>query len=382
MTKPTWTLEAAQKTAAQIGFKHFLDMTAGGTVLQAMKHPENSIEKTSGVYLQFRTQGGLYIGRTINLTARQQRHSELGHKTDYLAFISCPEMRQEALERELIGRAEEMGLKLLNRSKSLIQVARDPDAVYDDHFPAAFQERFLSEGCAHGVTRREKFLRVLENVSPAEREGWETFAAAPKAHLALELARRAVELAIPQPWDSARIWWILSLGTTNNKNARKLRLSVTCGQNSLLSIFAFHRSPSALFAELSLAFNIAGDRSREAEDMRRTFAWAHWEGLDFDPVTQEEKEAFVPIFGKDYASPEARRTDREREITIASLRPPVRVTCPIELMDLILEHPIVERAAIAAAIAGMRWRPAFHPEYHNGAAAYALEAGLTLSELL
>lgn len=116
--------------------------------------------------------------------------------------------------------------------------------------------------------------------------------------------------------------------------------------------------------------------------MRRTFAWAHWEGLDFDPVTQEEKEAFVPIFGKDYASPEARRTDREREITIASLRPPVRVTCPIELMDLILEHPIVERAAIAAAIAGMRWRPAFHPEYHNGAAAYALEAGLTLSELL
>ena len=78
MTSRTWTFETAQKTAADIGFRHFLVMKDGGTVLQAMKHPENSIDKLSGIYLQFRSTGDLYIGRTINLSARQQKHADLG----------------------------------------------------------------------------------------------------------------------------------------------------------------------------------------------------------------------------------------------------------------------------------------------------------------
>lgn len=378
MTSRTWTIETAQKTAADIGFRHFLVMKDGGTVLQAMKHPENSIDKLSGIYLQFRSTGDLYIGRTINLSARQQKHADLGHKTDYLAFIHAPTLRQEALERELIGRAEKMGLKLLNRSKSECQICRDPGAVYDDHFPAAFQDQFLAEGSRHGISPEERFQKVLASISPAAREGWETFAATPKAGLALALARRVVDLTIPSPWDAARIWWMVSLGTTNNKNARKLRLSITCGQHSLLSIFAFNRSPSALFAELSLAFNIAGANTREALEMRKNFAWAHWEGLDQEPITDDERDQFVPIFGKSYASPESKRRDSSRVITEAGLRPSVRVTCPIELMGLILDDPLVERAAIAAAIAGMRWRPVLHPEFHNGAAAFALEEGIEI----
>ena len=126
MTSRTWTFETAQKTAADIGFRHFLVMKDGGTVLQAMKHPENSIDKLSGIYLQFRSTGDLYIGRTINLSARQQKHADLGHKTDYLAFIHAPTLRQEALERELIGRAEKMGLKLLNRSNLNISPKKRP----------------------------------------------------------------------------------------------------------------------------------------------------------------------------------------------------------------------------------------------------------------
>ena len=88
----------------------------------------------------------------------------------------------------------------------------------------------------------------------------------------------------------------------------------------------------------------------------------------------------MPIFGKSYASPESKRRDSSRAITAAGLRPPVRVTCPIELMGLLLDDPLVERAAIAAAIAGMRWRPALHPEFHNGAAAFALEEGIEIPD--
>ena len=49
-------------------------------------------------------------------------------------------------------------------------------------------------------------------------------------------------------------------------------------------------------------------------------------------------------------------------------------------MGLLLDDPLVERAAIAAAIAGMRWRPALHPEFHNGAAAVALEEGIEIPD--
>lgn len=74
----------------------------------------------TGLYLQLRTDGSLYVGETIDMERRQARHRELGVRLTALAVMPFPGMTEAArleFETDLIRKVEGLGYRLANKQK-------------------------------------------------------------------------------------------------------------------------------------------------------------------------------------------------------------------------------------------------------------------------
>lgn len=70
--------------------------------------------RLTGIYLQFRTDGRLYIGQTVDLIRREQQHLDAGVRVDFLAFLPTPQSQLTLVERRLIHKAHDLKVPLGN----------------------------------------------------------------------------------------------------------------------------------------------------------------------------------------------------------------------------------------------------------------------------
>lgn len=364
--------EEARRLAADLGFRHFVSLADGLTVDRALKHPESSLKTQTGVYLQFRTDGTLYIGFCGNLSARQKKHRELGHATSFLAFLPCSNDRLAQVESEMIGRALRMGLPLVNRAKSEHSLLIDRSEPFDRYYPPALQDRFVAEGGGRVGEAADGFLQVLRNASASERDAWAHFCRQPKARAMLRITRRALFTALPQPEFFERHWWYVALGNSNQKNAQAMQIGLIAGRWNFFECFIFQSTPKAVFVRLGLATNVLAGAEPSPAAFRRRFGWVLWEGDDWREPTRGELENFSPVLKMQYASPLARAADVGREVTLAALRPRTYASGAMEQMDELMDEMRIRRALAACAIAGMRQTAGMHPEFHNAIGGYAL----------
>lgn len=364
--------EEARRLAADLGFRHFISLADGLTVDRALKHPESSLKTQTGVYLQFRTDGTLYIGFCGNLSARQQKHHDLGHATSFLAFLPCSSERLAQVESEMIGRALRMGLPLANRAKSEHAVLIDRSEPFDRYFPPELQDRFVADGGGRADEAADGFLQVLRNASASERGAWAHFCRQPKARAMLRITRRALFTALPQPEFFERHWWYVALGNSNQKNAQAMQIGLIAGRWNFFECFIFQSTPKAVFVRLGLATNVLAGAEPSPAAFRRRFGWVLWEGDNWREPAHGELENFSPVLKMQYASPLARAADVGREVTLAALRPRTYASGAMELMDELMDELRIRRALAACAVAGMRQTACVHPEFHNPIGAYAL----------
>lgn len=364
--------EEARRLAADLGFRHFVSLADGLTVERALRHPESSLKNQTGVYLQFRTDGTLYIGFCGNLSARQKKHRDLGHATSFLAFLPCSTGRLAQVESEMIGRALRMGLPLVNRAKAGHGILIDRSDPFDRYFPPALQDRFVAEGGGRTDEAAEGFLQVLRNACASERDAWAHFCRQPKARTMLRITRRALFTAIPQPEFFERHWWYVALGNSNQKNAQAMQIGLIAGRWNVFECFIFQSTPKAVFVRLGLATNVLGEAEPSPAAFRRRFGWVLWEGDGWREPTRGELDGFSPVLKMQYASPLARVADIGREVTLAALRPRTYASGAMEQMDELMDEIRIRRALSACAVAGMRHSSCVHPEFHNAIGGYTL----------
>lgn len=74
----------------------------------------------TGLYLQLRADGSLYVGETIDMERRQARHRELGVRLTALAVMPFQEMTEKErleFETELIRKVKTFGYRMANKQK-------------------------------------------------------------------------------------------------------------------------------------------------------------------------------------------------------------------------------------------------------------------------
>lgn len=223
--------------------------------------------------------------------------------------------------------------------------------------------RFRTQPGGHGV--------IAEHASPMHLDAWEEFSRHRCASSMLDAAALYLAGAVPNPVETAKIFWSTSVMISNRQNARLPLLRIICGQDQSLEFFAFTRSPDVVFGTMALAANYFHHKGAAAR-IRATFPWAKIEEDEFVPPTTDEIKAFSPFQRHGYPSPTVLAKDVVRPITQVKMRKPVRISFPLEAFSTLWAMDEVAAAAAAHGIASMRRTFAPHPEQHNRSVEYEL----------
>lgn len=361
----------ALKIAEDLGFKRFFDLRASKSIASAVRSAAPPFESLSGIYMHIRPDDLFYIGKAGNFVTRHAQHVSQKHPIDFLAFSPCPPPRMLDEERVFIERAEHFGLPVINRIKTASRTAVDPRADFDD-FVAPHDQRLFIEAAENLQNSREAELQaVIAAAQPGELEAWRRLQQHLCADEMIEAAARFIGTAVPFPLLTERLYWSVITAPFNDQNGKNSLLSVMTGLSTACELFAFSQTKDAVFAAIALASPTLHAQSRKFTKLLERYHWAYWTMTqDYKPITADELMTAEP-FGKPYGSPQALLEDMSRETTAAVMRDHVRVMVPLSCVHMILNEPLLAKAAAVQAIAGMRASAAMTADMHNSIAARA-----------
>lgn len=369
----SFTFKEAAKMASDLGFKSIIDLRRTKSINASIKQSKDLFKTLSGIYIQFRPNGTIYVGKCRNLPNRHQQHLSQGRAMDYLAFRPTAIGDLDAEETTTINLALSLGLPLVNSSKTGLRTSQAnliAGLEFDDFCPPEAQDEhmarimaFRTKAGGHGI--------VAENTSIQHLDAWDEFRQHRSAEAILDAASLYVAGAIPSAAETAKIFWTTSVMISNRQNARLPLLRIICGQDQSLEFFAFSRSPDVVFGTMALAANYF-HQGNAAARIRAAFPWAKIEDEGFKAPTADELKGYSPFMRHGYASPEALAKDVVRPITQARMRKPVRLSFPLAAFPTLWSMDEVAAAAAAHGIACLRRSFAPHPEQHNRSVEYEI----------
>lgn len=369
----SYTYREAAKIASDLGFKTIIDLRRTKSIAASVKQSKDLMKMLSGIYIQFRPNDTIYIGKCKNLPLRHQQHLSQGRSMDFLGFRPTKLEKLDEEETQTINLALAQALPLVNNAKTGVKTSQaslisgldfddfcSPEAQ-DEHMARIL--RFRTQPGGHGV--------IAEHASPMHLDAWEEFSRHRCASSMLDAAALYLAGAVPNPVETAKIFWSTSVMISNRQNARLPLLRIICGQDQSLEFFTFTRSPDVVFGTMALAANYFHHKGAAAR-IRAAFPWAKIEENEFVPPTTDEIKAFSPFQRHGYPSPTALAKDVVRPITQVKMRKPVRISFPLEAFSTLWAMDEVATAAAAHGIASMRRTFAPHPEQHNRSVEYEL----------
>lgn len=361
----------AQKIAQELGFKRFFDLRETKTIAAAVKLADPPFETLSGIYLHIRPDDFFYIGKAGNFVTRHTQHMVQKHPVDFLAFCPCPAKRLFDEERVFIERAQHFGIPLINRLKTEARTVVDPKATFDDFVPPDAQERFIESAAALKNSREADIETAIAAAQPGEIEAWQRLMQHPCADAMLEAAARFIRTAVPMPYETERLYWTLITAPFNDQNGKVEMLSVLAGLTNVCELFVFSQTREAVFGALALATPTLYAQDRKFRKLLAKYPWAYWTmAQDYKPITADELMSARP-FGKTYESPQELFKDMRKETTAAAMRDHMRVMVPLPYLKMLLDEPLVAKAAAVQAISSMRASTAMTADMHNPIAARA-----------
>lgn len=370
----------AQKIAQELGFKRFFDLRETKTIAAAVKLADPPFETLSGIYMHIRPDDFFYIGKAGNFVTRHTQHMVQKHPVDFLAFCPCPAKRLFDEERVFIERAQHFGIALINRLKTEARTVVDPKASFDDFVTPDAQERFIEAAAELRHSREADVRTAIAAAQPGEIEAWQRLMQHPRAESMLDAAARFIRAAIPMPLETERLYWTLITAPFNDQNGKVAMLSVLAGLTNVCELFVFSQTRDAVFAAIALATPTLYAQDRKFRKLLAKYPWACWTmAQDYKPITADELMNARP-FGKTYESPQELFEDMRKETTAAALREHMRVMVPLPFLNMILDEPLVAKAAAVQAISSMRASTAMTADMHNPIAARACLGRIGLAD--
>ncbi len=324
--------EQAIVIARCLGFEYLADIRHQPNLRQAFppeaftRKPDGTTNTLMGVYLQFRTDGRLYVGRTVDLIRRTQQHADYGIQVHYLAFTPCGARKLDRLETTILHAAKDLAVPLGNvlekgyvdpqaedANATVLETSVDDDPVDDEKAPASnlmeaiskreapFTETLTASDQLDFLARlldRPRSFGTLANLfkyAPAsDTHHWQAFQLLPQYERVLDEAARFVERFIPVPHDLLGAF--VGVSIDNMQRTRKALRITTAGGHPLLVIYGWNRAPGHYRLRIYGSSRGFETKSVDVEKLKKRLAWAQFEweartvpaGISETPVDLEK----------------------------------------------------------------------------------------------
>jgi putative acetyltransferase len=300
--------------------------------LRSVAHLFGPRKKRCGIYMLVFADSSIYIGQAIDAVRRFAQHRQTYNDIDAFAFAPVAASRLDETERTMIQLAERGGHVLRNTMfVSNIHVETDLDGLLSPEE----QQRWLAAP-VHVNQLGEHARQALAASHRARFQSrYEVFLKSPLSDWVLDLLTDYVECAIPHPSLTEYTFWALSCmpGTNSYTYPRFCTLSVGVMEVFVLGHLRGH-------PDLPWGFvNVACDVLDREFGSRSGF---------------EQAFPAVEVMPSDY---------RDAGPFQVRLWPRLE-QAGVEPLELLLQHPGVQRAAAALVLRVMRKRATIYGKYH------------------
>lgn len=318
-------IQAKSQMVASLGFQN---MEGVGSLL-SIAHLFGASKKRTGIYCLAFATGHFYIGQAIDVVRRFSEHRRNFNDIIGFAFIPTPKSKLNSIEKELIFKGEQIGLKLKNSVHvSSILGETDLDLV----LPEQDQKDWL-EGKYHLISSHENLnpkVILPQNQKDRFSKNFDKFLLHPMVDEATVLLQKYLSKCIPCPRTTEYSFWSVSCMPTTNQNTWP-RLFCVNAASMELYVVGWKKKEPGLWSVVTVDEAILNEYWPDPEKFS-----AHFPGVEF--------------FTRNY------RDAGENQITLS---------CGEGLtMNALLSDDGVSKAAASLALRVMRKRANFYMQYH------------------
>lgn len=231
----------AMHTAYLLGFKRIADVRGVSSITKLF---ENNMSRC-GLYLQIRPNNELYIGQTANLPARHERHLANGVVVNELAFMPVQPKLLNEKEKELITKAERLGLPLNNLA--LRSDAKQTKPVFSELFPEDWVKQWLMPSAPES----DAFRQIYSSMHNGLRHQLDLARAHPVWPQILPVARQVVSVLIPKPTLSAGYFWSADAYTKRLNEPFLPLIRLHASSHTILQLGVYHDIPHIAWGQLT-----------------------------------------------------------------------------------------------------------------------------------
>ena len=361
------TFDEAKAVAQKMGFQN-ISIVKGETSIDKFFTPD-IIEKYkptpyTGIYMQFRMDGTVYIGKTKDLRNRFIQHREAGIVMKYIAFRHYPIKDLQAEELRFIQAARHLGLPLTNLMANTRKQKGTTKRIYDEIVTPEDQDIFL-ETVANAKNWTGIWANLMRNTSPKFRDEWLRFCALPRYAELMNAASDYIYSCMPSPEETAGLFWHSTLLDCPSKRADVPVISIRAGINNVLEIYYFRRVPKQYYVRIALAQSVLWEAFKDANALCTVLPGAVIDIPETKPATDDPDDMLKakPFYRTaiPFQSPSQVASELVRPITQVNLKSLASLTVPFDAFETVIAHPVIMTSASMAAIAAMRSQaPIFH----------------------
>lgn len=309
------TFEQAAEIARFLGFRFLADVRGLTNIKQAFPEARRDERgRLTGLYVQFRGDGSVYVGRTVDLDRRFRAHRERGVVTSFLGFVNVAEAKLPVREAAMIELARDSKLPLANftgnRKRELIEDIPFLEA-YDKEDVAAFLARRTG-----GVGLHRRWMDVNRRADPAMRIRWKAFASLERSHELVDATAGYVATALIDPANTLGRFSVLDVSDAQSHDV-VLRLRAPYG--NLFMVRRLKKAPRLYYARFLINRRVFAQAGITRAELDAAWPWVVRMNADgtseddrWDEKGKEEKPV-VPAGAAETPRTVARGEDEEEK---------------------------------------------------------------------
>ena len=269
-----------------------------------------------------------YVGQAVEAVRRFAQHRKNYDEIIGYSFISTKRTQLDDVERELIRRAERLGLVLLN-TVHVTNVVGDTDL--DMVVSPGEQEKWLTNTAK--FNKADKSTPIVLPVAQENRfaEQFKKYQAFPLSKPTSQLLQAYLINCVPAPKRSEYSFWVVSCCPSTNKSTWPRLVCVSAGVMELLVLGYQRNNPRELWGFVTVASDVLSKTFKSDRAIRSAFPGVELIRRDYKDAGQHQ----LSLHAHD-----------------------------LETMTALLNHGAVQEAAAVLALRVMRKRSTIYSKFH------------------
>lgn len=236
--------------------------------LRSIAHLYGTSKPRCGIYLLEFSKNRFYVGQAVDAVRRFGQHRKNYDEIIGFSLIPAKRPQLDDVERELIRKAERMGLVLLNTVHATNVVGEtDLDMVVSPEE----QDKWL--GAAGKFNKADKSESIVLPVAQQERfaEAYRKYQTQPLNTATSQLLKTYLVNCVPAPKRTEYSFWVVSCCPSTNKNTWPRLVCVSAGVMELL-VMGYHKNdPKELWGFVTVASDVLSKTFKNDKAIQKEF---------------------------------------------------------------------------------------------------------------